>query len=95
MVEVGVIAIDGTKMHANASRHATRDHDRIARQILGEADAVDREETSVLATSAAMSCRQSWRLVRAASVGCVAPSAISTSGALCRRSRSRVLVRSA
>ncbi len=44
MVEVGVIAIDGTKMHANAWQHATRDYDRIARQILGEADEVDREE---------------------------------------------------
>src|SRR3954468_11462097 len=44
MVEVGVIAIDGTKMHANASQHATCDYDRIARQILGEADEVDREE---------------------------------------------------
>ena len=44
MVEVGVIAIDGTKMHANASQHATRDYDHIARQILGEADEVDREE---------------------------------------------------
>ena len=44
MVEVGVIAIDGTKMHANASQHATRDYDRIARQILGEADEVDRAE---------------------------------------------------
>jgi transposase len=44
MVEVGVIAIDGTKMHANASQHATRDYDRIARQILGEADEIDREE---------------------------------------------------
>jgi hypothetical protein len=31
-------------MHANASQHATRDYERIARQILGEADAVDREE---------------------------------------------------
>ena len=44
MVEVGLIAIEGTKMHTNASQHATRDYDRIARQILGEADAVDREE---------------------------------------------------
>jgi len=44
MVGVGVIAIDGTKMHANASQHATRDYDQIARQILGEADEVDREE---------------------------------------------------
>jgi hypothetical protein len=44
MVQVGVIAIDATKMQANASQHATRDYDRIARQILGEADLVDREE---------------------------------------------------
>ena len=44
MVEVGVIAIDGTKMQANASQHATRDYEQIARQVLGEADAVDREE---------------------------------------------------
>src|SRR5919106_2292591 len=44
MVQVGVIAIDGTKMHANASQHANRDYERIARQILGEADEVDREE---------------------------------------------------
>jgi hypothetical protein len=44
MVAVGVIAIDGTKLHANASQHATRDHERIARQILGEADEIDREQ---------------------------------------------------
>src|SRR3954449_3209686 len=44
MVRVGVIAIDGTKMHANASQHANRDYERIARQILGEADEIDREE---------------------------------------------------
>jgi transposase len=44
MVEVGVIAIDATKMHANASQHTTRDYERIARQILGEADEIDREE---------------------------------------------------
>jgi hypothetical protein len=44
MLQVGLIAIDGTKMHANASQHANRDYERIARQILGEADEVDREE---------------------------------------------------
>jgi len=44
LVEVGVIAIDGTKIHANASRDATRDYEQIAREILAEADAVDREE---------------------------------------------------
>ena len=44
LVEVGVIAIDGTKVHANASERATCDYERIAREILAEADAVDREE---------------------------------------------------
>ena len=44
LVQVGVIAVDGTKVHANASRDATRDYDRIAAEILAEADAVDRAE---------------------------------------------------
>jgi transposase len=44
LVEVGVVAVDGTKVHANASRDATRDYDRIAAEILAEADAVDRAE---------------------------------------------------
>src|SRR5215210_7213214 len=44
LVRVGVIAIDGTKVHANASERATRDYEQIAREILAEADAVDREE---------------------------------------------------
>jgi transposase len=44
LVQVGVIAIDGTKVHANASQHATRDYEEIAREILAEAEAVDAEE---------------------------------------------------
>jgi transposase len=44
LVEVGVIAVDGTKVHANASERATCDYEQIAREILAEADAVDREE---------------------------------------------------
>jgi hypothetical protein len=44
LVKVGVIAIDGTKMRANASQHAARDYEQLAREILAEADAVDREE---------------------------------------------------
>jgi transposase len=44
LVEVGVIAIDGTKVHANASQHATRDYEQIAREILEEAGRVDAEE---------------------------------------------------
>ena len=44
LVQVGVVAVDGTKVHANASERATRDYEQIAREILAEADAVDREE---------------------------------------------------
>jgi transposase len=44
LVRAGVIAIDGTKIAANASRDADRDYEQIAREILEEAKAVDRAE---------------------------------------------------
>src|SRR5215211_6845356 len=44
LVLVDVIAVDGTKVHANASPHATRDYEQIAREILEHADAVDAAE---------------------------------------------------
>jgi transposase len=44
LVGVAVLALDGTKVHANASQHQNLDYDQIAREILAEADAVDRTE---------------------------------------------------
>ena len=44
MVNVGVIAVDGTKVHANASNMANRDYRQIALEILKEADRIDAEE---------------------------------------------------
>src|SRR6185437_235794 len=44
LVDAGVLAVDGTKVHANASEHATRGYQRIAAEILEEADAVDAAE---------------------------------------------------
>jgi transposase len=44
LVQAGMIAIDGTKVHANASQHANRDYEQIAREILAEAGAVDQAE---------------------------------------------------
>jgi transposase len=44
MVNVGVIAVDGTKVHANASNMANRDYRQIALEILKEAERIDREE---------------------------------------------------
>jgi len=37
LVRVEVIAVDGTKVHANASQHANRDYEQLAREILEEA----------------------------------------------------------
>src|ERR671935_3230542 len=44
LVRVGVIAVDGTKVHANAAPQATRDYEQISREILEDAAAVDDEE---------------------------------------------------
>ena len=44
LVRVGVVAVDGTKVLANASHHATRDYEQIAKEILEHADAVDAGE---------------------------------------------------
>ncbi len=44
LLDVAVIAVDGTKLHANASERATCDYEQIARDVLAEADAVDDEE---------------------------------------------------
>ena len=44
LVTVGVIAIDGTKVHANASQHAGRDYEQIAREILEQAAEIDAVE---------------------------------------------------
>jgi transposase len=44
LVEVGMIAIDGTKIAANASLDANRSYEAIAREILEEAAETDRRE---------------------------------------------------
>src|SRR3954471_653210 len=44
LASVGVVAIDGTKMSANASINANRDFGQIAREILDEAAETDRRE---------------------------------------------------
>jgi transposase len=44
LVRVGVVAIDGTKVQANAARTANRSYEQIAREILAEAAETDRRE---------------------------------------------------
>ncbi len=43
-MKAGVVAIDGTKVAANASRFCNRDYEQIAREVLEEAAAVDHAE---------------------------------------------------
>ena len=44
LVKAGVVAIDGTKVQANASRFANRDYEQIAREVLEEAAEIDAAE---------------------------------------------------
>jgi transposase len=44
LVKVGVVAIDGTKVHANASHHCNVDYEQLAREILKEAGEIDAAE---------------------------------------------------
>jgi hypothetical protein len=44
LVKVGLIAIDGTKLHANASHHANLDYEQLAREILKQAARIDAAE---------------------------------------------------
>lgn len=48
LVGTGLVAIDGTKIQANASLFANKTHDELAREILGEAARVDAEENEQL-----------------------------------------------
>jgi transposase len=44
LVKVGLIAIDGTKVHANASHHSNLGYEQLAREILKEAARIDAAE---------------------------------------------------
>ncbi|HYC09280.1 MAG TPA: transposase, partial [Steroidobacteraceae bacterium] len=44
LVRVGLLAVDGMKLRANASQHANRDYRRVVEELLAEAERVDREE---------------------------------------------------
>ena len=47
LVKVGVIALDGTKVQASASRFANLDYEQIARQMLAEHEQTDRDVSGV------------------------------------------------
>jgi hypothetical protein len=72
MVKVGTVAVDGTKMHANAGLSANRELLAIREEIeriLGEAAEVDPAEDALFGTSAEMSTRPSSLIARVVARG--------------------------
>jgi hypothetical protein len=51
LLSVGLVAVDGTKVSANASSMANRDYRQVALEILAEADRIDREEDALYGAS--------------------------------------------
>ena len=47
IVETGVLAVDGTKLEASASYHATRSYEQIAAEIVAEAGRIDAAEDEI------------------------------------------------
>src|ERR687897_1565542 len=47
IVDVAVLAVDGSKLEASASNHATRNYERIAAEILAEAGRIDAAEDEI------------------------------------------------
>ena len=47
MVASGIVAIDGRKFHANASRDANVDYDQLAREVIADAIATDEAEDEI------------------------------------------------
>lgn len=52
LAKVGVIAVDGTKIHANASRNENLDYEQLAREIVREAQGSRRGRGRALRRSA-------------------------------------------
>ena len=44
LADVAVLAVEGTKVHANSSERSTREYEQLAREILDEAATVDAAE---------------------------------------------------
>jgi hypothetical protein len=94
LVGVAVLAVDGAKVHANASQHQNLDYEQIARESLAEADGVDRAEDGRFGERRGDELPPELSTAQTGAAGCGRPSAGSTRSALPKRSRSRARVRS-
>jgi transposase len=74
LVKVGVVAVDGTKIAAAATHHATRSYEQIARRSLRRRRASTRPRTSSMARRAATSCPRGCARAVIAAGCCARPS---------------------
>src|ERR687886_1165763 len=73
LAKVGVIAVDGTKVAANASRNENLDYEQIARELVERAIATDQAGDELYGERAGTSCRRSSRRPPAGAAGCARP----------------------
>jgi transposase len=71
IVDVGVVAVDGTKLAADAADGAIRSYEQIAAEILAEAGRIDAAEDEIHGD--AMSCPRDFAPRTAAAPGCGRP----------------------
>jgi transposase len=89
LVQAEVVAVDGTKVHANASQHANRDYEQLAREILEEAAETDRLEDEKYGEKRGDELPPELSTAQGRRGGCARPSASLRSSAPRRRARSR------
>ena len=76
LVSVGLVALDGTKLRANASKRANRSYSEISTEVegmLAEAAETDAAEESGSATCAATNCRRGYASAPRAAPDCGRP----------------------
>jgi transposase len=90
LVQLGVVAVDGTKIAAAATHHATRSYGRSRARSSSRRPSSTPLKTSFMATHAAMSFPRSCRPRRVVASGCARPSMRWTPNVKPTPSRSRV-----
>ena len=74
LARVELVAVDGTKVYANASRDQNLDYEQIAREILEEAKAVDAAEDELYGEARGDELPPELATRRAGAAGCARPS---------------------
>jgi hypothetical protein len=88
LASVGVNAIDGTTVQANASRDANLDYEQIAREILADTQAVDAAEDAAFGEARGDELPPELANPQGGASGCARPSVDRTSSAASRAGRS-------